>query len=290
QVYVPSINAMLFVAVVVLTLGFGSSAALATAYGLSVTGTMLIDTLLLAVVAYTTWPTARRWVLPLCTVFFTIDVAFLLANGAKLFSGFGAWVPLIIGVVAFTLMRTWRRGRELLHAEFRKKGIRSQTFVPELMLNPPVRVPGTAVFLTSDKGMVPPALLHNLKHNKVLHERNIFLTVQSVPKPHVPNDSRLTEEIIGTSFHAITIRYGFMEAPDVPQALMSLSDRAGMVFDPMDSTYFTSRETVLGGRHRGMAWWRDRIFGVMHRNAAPASDYFHIPPASLMEVGSQVQI
>ena len=290
QVYVPSINLMLFVAVIVLTLGFGSSAALATAYGLSVTGTMLIDTLLLAVVAYTSWPEARRWVLPLCAVFFIIDVAFLLANGAKLFSGFGAWVPLIIGVVAFIMMRTWRRGRELLHAEFRKEGVRSQAFVSELALSPPIRVPGTAVFLTSDKGIVPTALLHNLKHNKVLHERNIFLTVQSVPIPHVASNARLTSEAIGTGFHAITIRYGFMEAPDVPQALMSLSDGGGIVFDPMDSTYFTSRETVLGGRHRGMAWWRDRIFGVMHRNAAPASDYFHIPPMQLMEVGSRVQI
>ncbi|MGH8030603.1 MAG: potassium transporter Kup, partial [Arenimonas sp.] len=246
QVYVPSINRMLFVAVVVLTLGFGSSAALATAYGLSVTGTMLIDTLLLAIVAYTTWPDARRWVLPLCAMFLLIDVAFLVANGAKLLSGFGAWVPLIIGVVAFTLMRTWRRGRELLHAEIQKEGIRVQNFIPELLLNPPARVPGTAVFLTSTKGVVPPALPLNLKHNKVLHERNLFLTVQSVPTPQVTGDARLSTEIIGTGFHAITIRCGFMEAPDVPQAMMALSDRGGLVFDPMDSTYFTSRESVLG--------------------------------------------
>jgi KUP system potassium uptake protein len=290
QVYVPSINRLLFLAVVALTLGFGSSTALATAYGLSVTGTMLIDTLLLAVVAYTSWPDARRWVLPLCAVFLAIDLAFLVANGQKLLTGFGAWVPLIIGIVAFTLMRTWRRGRELLHAEVRKDGIQPQAFVPGLLLNPPVRVPGTAVFLTSDPAVVPAALLHNLKHNKVLHERNVFLTVQSVPNPHVRAQDRLTAQSIGASFHAVTVRYGFMEAPDVPQALMALGDRGGPVLDPMETTYFTSRETVLGSRDRGMAWWRDRIFKVMHRNAAPASDYFHIPPDRLMEVGSQVRI
>ena len=290
QVYVPSVNAILFAAVVALTLGFGSSSALATAYGLAVTGTMLIDTLLLALVAYTSWPNARRWVLPLCAVFFVVDMAFLIANGAKLFTGIGAWVPLIIGVVAFTLMRTWRRGRELLHAEFQKDGLRIQSFVPELLLNPPLRVPGTAVFLTSDTGVVPPSLLHNLKHNKVLHERNIFLTVQSVPAPYVASHARLTIETIGNDFHAITIRYGFMEAPDVPQALMALGDRGAIVFDPMDSTYFTSRESVLGSRRGGMPWWRDKIFAVMHRNAAPVSGYFHIPPDRLMEVGSQVRI
>jgi KUP system potassium uptake protein len=290
QVYVPSINMMLFVAVVVLTLGFGSSTALATAYGLSVTGTMLIDTLLLAVVAWTSWPGARSWVLPLCVLFFLIDVAFLLANGAKLVEGIGAWVPLVIGVVAFTMMRTWRRGRELLHAEIQKEGIRAQTFVPELLLNPPIRVPGTAIYLVSDKGVVPPALLNNLKHNKVLHEHNVFVTVQSVPTPHVASNARLRSETIGTDFHVVTIRYGFMETPDVPQARMASCDKGGLVFDPMDTTYFTSRENVVGSRHRGMAWWRDKIFEVMHRNAAPASDYFHIPPERLMEVGSQVRI
>jgi KUP system potassium uptake protein len=290
QIYVPSVNTALFVAVVLLTLGFGSATALATAYGLSVTGTMLIDTLLLAVVAWTSWPSARRWVLPLCALFLVIDLAFLLANGAKLLTGFGAWVPLLIGVVAFTMMRTWRRGRELLHVEMQKHGVRAQNFIPELLLNPPARVPGTAVFLTSDKGVVPVALLNNLKHNKVLHQHNIFLTVQSMPTPQVACNTRLSCETIGTGFEAITIRYGFMEAPDVPQALMALSDLGEVVFDPIDATYFTSRESVLGGRDRGMAWWRDRIFEVMHRNAAPASDYFHIPPERLMEVGSQVRI
>jgi KUP system potassium uptake protein len=290
QVYVPSINTMLFVAVVLLTLGFQSTAALATAYGLSVTGTMLIDTLLLAVVAYTSWPDARRWVLPLCALFFVVDLAFLIANGAKLLSGIGAWVPLMIAIVAFTLMRTWRRGRELLHGEIQKAGMRSQTFVPELQLAPPLRVPGTAIFLTPDKGVVPQALLQNLKHNRVLHERNVFLTVQSVPVPYARTGPRLKVETIGEKFYAITISYGFMETPDVPQALMASADQGGLVFDPAETTYYTSRQTVLGSAHRGMPLWRDKLFEVMHRNAAPASDYFRIPTDRLIELGSQVQI
>jgi len=169
QIYVPSINWMLLGAVILLTLAFRSATNLATAYGLSVTGTMLIDTLLLAVVAYTRWPDSRKWVLPLCGLFLVIDIAFLVANGAKLVTGIGAWVPLFIGVVAFTMMRTWRRGRALLHDAIRAEGIMIDTFLPGLMLSPPVRVPGTAVFLTADKGVVPQAFLHNLKHNKVLH-------------------------------------------------------------------------------------------------------------------------
>ena len=290
QVYVPSVNHVLFVAVILLTIGFQSTAALATAYGLSVTGTMLIDTLLLAVVAYTSWPDARRWVLPLCAVFLVVDLAFLLANGAKLFSGIGAWVPLMIGVAAFTLMRTWRRGRLLLNAEIAKTGTRVQEFVPGLLLAPPVRVPGTAIFLAREKGVVPQALLLNIKHNKVLHARNVFLTVQFAPTPYVARGTRLKCETIGDQFYAVTLRFGFMEAPDVPQAMMASCDNGGPAFGPMDTTWFTSRESVIGSSDRGMAMWRDKIFELMHRNAAPASGYFHIPSGRLVELGAPVQI
>ena len=290
QVYVPSVNLMLYVAVVALTLGFRSTEALATAYGLSVTGTMLIDTLLLAVVAYTSWPNTRKWVLPLCGVFLVVDLAFLVANGAKLASGIGAWVPLLIGVAAFTLMRTWRRGRELLRDELASRGTPVQAFVPGLLLDPPLRVPGTAIFLTPNDAIVPPALLHNLKHNKVLHARNVFLTVKTAATPYVAPASRLTVKAIGDDFHTLQVRFGFMETPDVPQALMASCDNGGLVFDPMDSTWFTSREMVQGSDNRGMPFWRDKIFEVMHRNAAPASGYFHIPPERLMELGSQVRI
>lgn len=290
QIYVPSINWMLLAAVIVLVLTFRSSTALATAYGLSVTGTMLIDTLLLAIVAYTRWPDTRKWVLPLCGLFLLIDLAFLFANGAKLLSGIGAWVPLFIGIGAFTMLRTWRRGRELLHAEIRKEGIQLDSFLPGLMLAPPVRVPGTAVFLTADKTVVPHALMHNLKHNKVLHERNVFLTVDTLNVPHAPKDKRLKIEAIGNDFHRVIIRFGFMETPDVPLALMRSCDKGGIYFDPMDTTYFASRETIVASANRGMPVWRDKLFALMHRNAASATGFFRIPGNRLVELGSQVQI
>ena len=290
QIYVPSINMMLFLAVVVLVLSFRSSGALATAYGLSVTGTMLIDTLLLAVVAYTRWPDSRKWVLPLCGMFLLIDLAFLIANGAKLFSGIGAWVPLVIGIVAFLLMRTWRRGRELLHAEVQKEGIKLDSFLPGLMLAPPARVPGTAIFMTADQGVVPHALLHNLKHNKVLHERNVFLTVETLNVPHAPKDKRLKIEAIGDDFYRVLIRYGFTETPDVPQSLMRSCDKGGIYFDPMETTYFASRETIVASARRGMPVWRDKLFAVMHRNAAPATGFFRIPGNRLVELGAQIEI
>ena len=290
QIYVPSVNLMLYLAVVVLVLSFQSSGALATAYGLSVTGTMLIDTLLLAIVAYTRWPDSRRWVLPLCGVFLVIDLAFLFANGAKLVTGIGAWVPLFIGITAFTMMRTWRRGRELLHGEVQKDGIRLDTFLPGLMLAPPARVPGTAIFLTADKGVVPHALLHNLKHNKVLHERNVFLTVETMTVPYAPKKKRLKIEPIGDDFYRVVISYGFAETPDVPQALMGSCDQGGVYFDPMETTYFASRETVVARRQGGMPFWRDKLFAAMHRNAAPATGFFRIPGNRLVELGAQIEI
>ncbi|KAF1723537.1 potassium transporter Kup [Pseudoxanthomonas mexicana] len=290
QIYVPSVNLMLYLAVVVLVLSFQSSGALATAYGLSVTGTMLIAPLLLAIVAYTRWPDSRRWVLPLCGVFLVIDLAFLFANGAKLVTGIGAWVPLFIGITAFTMMRTWRRGRELLHGEVQKDGIRLDTFLPGLMLAPPVRVPGTAIFLTADKGVVPHALLHNLKHNKVLHERNVFLTVETMTVPYAPKKKRLKIEPIGDDFYRVVISYGFAETPDVPQALMGSCDQGGVYFDPMETTYFASRETVVARRQGGMPIWRDKLFAAMHRNAAPATGFFRIPGNRLVELGAQVEI
>lgn len=291
QIYVPSINWMLYAAVVVLVLSFRSSGALATAYGLSVTGTMLIDTLLLAIVAFIRWPDTRKWVLPLCALFLLIDIAFLVANGAKLLSGIGAWVPLFIGIGAFTMMRTWRRGRELLRAEVRKEGIQLDTFLPGLMLAPPVRVPGTAVFLTADPSVVPHALMHNLKHNKVLHEHNVFLTVETLNTPYAPKDKRLKiESIGGEDFYRVLIRFGFMETPDVPLALMGSCDQCDLSFNPMDTTYFASRETIVARRGGGMPLWRDKLFALMHRNAAPATGFFRIPGNRLVELGAQVEI
>ncbi|QIL21389.1 potassium transporter Kup [Thermomonas sp. HDW16] len=289
QIYVPFVNWMLMLLVLVVVLTFRSSSALAAAYGISVSVTMLIDTLLLAIVARALWPKARFWVLPLCVVFFIIDVGFVVANGAKFFDG--AWFPLLLGLVVFTILRTWRRGRELLHEEVRKEGIQLDTFLPGLMLAPPVRVPGTAVFLTADKGVVPHALLHNLKHNKVLHEQNVFLTVDTLNVPYAPKDKRLKiESIAGNDFYRVVVRYGFMETPDVPLALMRSCDQCDLVFNPMDTTYFASRETIVATRYGGMPIWRDKLFALMHRNAAPATGFFRIPGNRLVELGAQIEI
>jgi len=289
QIYIPTINWTLMVAVIALVLTFRTSTALASAYGVSVSGTMLIDTLLLALVARGTWPRARTWVLPLCIVFAVIEIAFLIANGVKFFDG--AWFPVVLGILVFTLLRTWRRGRELLHAEIRKEGIQLDTFLPGLMLAPPVRVPGTAVFMTAQTGVVPHALLHNLKHNKVLHERNVFLTVETLNVPYAPQEKRLKiDSIGGEDFYRVVIKFGFMETPDVPLALMRSCDKGGIHFDPMDTTYFASRETVIASRHRGMPYWRDKLFAVMHRNAAPATGFFRIPGNRLVELGAQIEI
>lgn len=289
QIYIPGINWMLCVLVIGLVLTFRTSSALATAYGISVSLTMLIDTLLLAIVARALWPRWRWWVLPLCVVFLVGDVAFVIANGAKILAG--GWFPVILGIVLFTLLRTWRRGRELLRAEVRKEGIQLGSFLPGLMLAPPLRVPGTAVFMTADPTVVPHALLHNLKHNKVLHEHNVFLTVETLDVPYAPKDKRLKiESIGGEDFYRVLIRFGFMETPDVPVALMGSCDQCDLSFNPMDTTYFASRETIVARRGGGMPLWRDKLFALMHRNAAPATGFFRIPGNRLVELGAQVEI
>ena len=288
RIYIPSINWSMMIIVILLVVTFGSSSSLAVAYGVSVSGTMLIDTLLLAIVAGALWRRWRIWVLPLCVLFLIADIGFVIANGAKVLQG--GWFPVLLGIVLFTLMRTWRRGRELLHAEISKEGIGLDSFLPGLMLAPPVRVPGTAIFMAAQKSVVPHALLHNLKHNKVLHERNVFLTVETLSVPYAPKDKRLKIDAIGDDFHRVLVRFGFMETPDVPQALMRSCDEGGIYFDPMDTTYFASRETIVASRHRGMPLWRDKVFAVMHRNAAPATDFFRIPGNRLVELGSQVEI
>ena len=288
QIYIPGINWTMMVIVIGLVLSFRTSSALAAAYGISVSATMLIDTLLLAIVARALWPNWRRWVLPLCALFLVIDGAFLVANGAKVLQG--AWFPVVLGIVLFVLLRTWRRGRQILHEEVQKEGIRLDAFIPGLMLAPPVRVQGTAVFLTSDKGVVPHALMHNLKHNKVLHERNVFLTAETLTVPYAAADRRLKIESIGDDFHRVIVRFGFMETPDVPLALMRSCDQGDLSFDPMETTYFVSRETIVASAKRGMPVWRDKLFALMHRNAAPANQFFRIPGNRLVELGAQVEI
>jgi KUP system potassium uptake protein len=288
QIYVPAINWMLMVGVIATVIGFGSSTALATAYGVSVTGTMLMTSILLIVAmrARSAIPPMVFW--PLATLFVLVDVAFLFANVVKFMDG--AWFPILLGVVVFIVLRTWRRGRQLLQAEMRKDGIRVDVFLPSLMLSPPARVPGTAVFLNPQLDVVPKALLHNLKHNKMLHERNVFLTVETLAIPFVHQQQRLRIDTIGDNFYQVRIRFGFMETPDVPLALMRSCDNGGLYFDPMDTTYFASRETIVAGRRRGMPAWRDQIFAFLHRNASPATAFFRIPGTQLVELGAPVEI
>lgn len=288
QIYVPAVNWCLLALVVVAVIGFGDSTSLATAYGVSVTGTMLITTVLMVIYARANprVPAPLLWLFAL--VFLAVDCAFFYANIIKFLDG--AWFPLLLGLILFTLMRTWRRGRKLLHDEIRKDGIKLDTFLPGLMLAPPVRVPGTAVFLTADPMVVPHALMHNLKHNKVLHERNVFLTVETLQMPYAAAGQRLKIDAIGDEFYRVYVRFGFMETPDVPLALMRSCDQGGIYFDPMDTTYFASRETIVASANRGMPIWRDKLFAVMHRNAAPATGFFRIPGNRLVELGAQVEI
>ncbi|UKE67733.1 KUP/HAK/KT family potassium transporter [Xanthomonas translucens pv. phlei] len=288
QIYIPGVNWMLLALVIMAVLGFGNSTALATAYGVSVTGTMLITTVLMVIYARANPRVPRVLLWMMAVVFVAVDCAFFYANIIKFMDG--AWFPLLLGLILFTLMRTWRRGRKLLQGEIRKDGIKLDTFLPGLMLALPVRVPGTAVFLTADPLVVPHALMHNLKHNKVLHERNVFLTVETLPVPYATAKQRLKMDAIGDEFYRVIVRFGFMETPDVPLALMRSCDQGGIYFDPMDTTYFASRETIVASANRGMPIWRDKLFAVMHRNAAPATVFFRIPGNRLVELGAQVEI
>jgi len=289
QIYIPAINWTMMVIVLCLVLAFRSSSALATAYGISVSATMLIDTLLLALVARALWPRWRWWVLPSCLGFVVIDLAFLIANGIKVVEG--GWFPVVLGAAVFLLMRTWRHGRDILREQIQKGGITLEAFLPGLMLAPPARVEGTAIFLTSDKGVAPQAMLHNLKHNKVLHARNVFLTVDTLGIPYVPKAQRANIQAIGDDFYRIVLSFGFMQTPDVPRSLMQIADGGdGIIFDPMDTTYFVSRETVVASAQLGMPVWRDKLFALMHRNAAPANQFFRIPGNRLVELGAQVEI
>jgi len=288
QIYMPTINWLLMLGTILTVACFGSSTALATAYGVSVTGTMLITSILLIVAMRHRTPLPPLVFWPMAALFVLVDVAFLGANVVKFMDG--AWFPLVLGIIVFTVLRTWARGRALLRAQLHIDGIHLDTFVQSLMLAPPVRVSGTAVFLASQPELAPKALLHNLKHNKVLHERNVLLTVETLPVPVVPTLERLSMTLIGEGFHRATLRYGFMESPDIPLALMGAADHGQFCFDPMDTTYFTSRESLFARPRHGMPIWRDKLFAFLHRNAAPASDFFRIPATRQVELGAPVEI
>lgn len=287
QVYVPWVNRVLLIVVMILVVSFGSSTNLAAAYGVSVTGAMLIDTFLLIILASSRWRWSGWAIFLVGGIYLVIDTALFTANAVKFFNG--AWVPFAITIVVFTIMRTWRRGRDLVREQVNRDSLRIEHFVQSVMVDPPVRVSGTAIFMTPSNEYMPPALLHNLKHNKVLHERNVFLSVETLSVPRADDNERVNHSELGHGFARLTLRYGYMEDPDVPKALKRWSI-PGPPFDPMDTTFFASRETLTAGADQGMALWRDKLFLVMSRNATSATEFFGIPGDRLVELGTKVAI
>ena len=286
QIYIPSINWALMVMVILLVMTFQTSSNLAAAYGIAVTGAMLIDTCLLAVVLFALWRWNRIFAALLISVFFLVDFAYFAANLTKVPDG--GWFPLLIGLVAFTMLTTWARGRKLMIERLREAAMPVSVFVKSAV-NSATRVPGTAVFMTSAPEGVPHALLHNLKHNKVLHERVILLTVKIDDVPYVDGRERTAMEDLGQGFYRLVVRYGFMEDPDVPAAL-GQTIGCGPAFKMMDTSFFLARQTLLPSSRPGMAIWREKLFAWMLRNAESAMEFFKLPTNRVVELGSQVEI
>ncbi|TCV93926.1 KUP system potassium uptake protein [Luteibacter rhizovicinus] len=288
QIFVPWINRLLLVLVMLAVLGFRSSNNLGAAYGIAVTGTMTMTTLLALVVARKRWHWHWSAVISVGVLFLIIDLAFFGANALKI--AHGGWFPLVLGVVIFAMMTTWRRGRELVVREIKQSGLALEPFIANISDHPPLRVPGTAVFLTANQNSVPHAMLHNLKHNKVLHERNVLLTVEMLETPLAEADERMEVIDFGGGFFGLQLRFGFAEDPNIPLSL-SRATNLGLDFDMMDTTFFLSRETIVADARRpGMALWRDKLFAFMARNALPATAFFQIPGNRLIELGAQVEI
>ncbi len=289
QVYIPAINWLLCAVVIAAVIGFGSSSRLAGAYGVAVTATMLVDTLLTFFVIRFGWG-YPLWLCIFSTGFFAVvDVTFFSATLLKVHDG--GWFPLAIGAVMFTLLATWRRGREILFDRLRASAVPLGPFLDSLFKDPPQRVPGTAVFLTATPEATPHALLHNLNHNKVLHERVVFLTVEVRDVPWVAFTDRVKCERLGHGCWRVRVRFGFMNRPDVTRAL-ELCGALGLDFDLMQTSFFLSREKVVpvAGNANGMALWRERMFAAMTRNAGNITDFFNIPTNRVIELGTRVEI
>ncbi len=287
QIYIPFVNWGLFVAIVLAVVMFKSSSNLAAAYGIAVCTDMLITTILTFFVIRYGW----KYPLSLCIaatgIFFVVDFAFWASNLLKLFDG--GWFPLAIGGAIFSLMATWKDGRRLLNSKLRADALDLPSFLEAVFVSPPVRVEGTAVFLTADMGTVPNALLHNLKHNKVLHENNLFVTVRNHEKPWIGLDKRLEIESLGHDCWQVVIHYGFKNDPDVPKALQQMKGR-GCALNDMTTSYFLSRDTVVPTLGEGMAPWREKLFAQMHHNASGAADFLNLPSNSVVELGSKIEI
>jgi KUP system potassium uptake protein len=287
QVYLPFVNWGLYVCIVVAVVLFGSSDRLAGAYGIAVTIDMLITTTMTFFVIRYGWKYPWSLCFAATGFFFVVDFTYFCANIVKVVDG--GWFPLVIGAMMFTLMMTWKQGRHLMSESLRNDAIDLESFLTSVFISPPTRVPGTAVFLVSDQGLTPNALLHNLKHNKVLHERNLFVTVRHHEVPWIPTDRRCEIEPLGHDCWQVTLNFGFKNEPDVPKALRQLSDRGCSVED-MDTSYFLSRDIVIPTMGGGMADWREKLFAGMHRNAAAAADFLRLPTTRVVELGSKVEI
>ncbi|MDB5890822.1 MAG: potassium transporter Kup [Polaromonas sp.] len=287
QIYMPFINWALFITIVLAVVMFRSSSNLAAAYGIAVCTDMLITTILTFYVIRYGW----KYPLGLCIaatgVFFVVDFAFFASNLMKLFAG--GWFPLLIGGAVFTLMMTWKEGRHILNEKLRSDAIDLPSFLDAVFINPPARVEGTAVFLTAEPGTVPNAMLHNLKHNKVLHEQNLFVTVRNHEVPWIGMDKRLAIESLGHRCWQVVIHYGFKNDLDVPRALQHIKGR-GCELEAMTTSYFLSRDTVIPTIGGGMAPWREKLFAQMHHNASGAADFLNLPGNSVVELGSKIEI
>ena len=287
QVYVPQVNWALMLSTIVIVIGFGSSTALAAAYGIAVTLTMVITAVLLQVVAIERWKWPPLVAYSVTGIFLTIDLAFFGANVLKITHG--GWLPLVIGGCLFTLMTTWKTGRKVVATRLTERAVPIEDFLLRVVETRPARVPGTAVFMTAQPRGTPPALAHNLRYNKVLHEHVITLMVSTQPVPHVPAHQQVTVRELGHGVFHMAVRYGFMEDPNVPEAIVRARGQ-GLELDEEDVTYFLGRETLIVTKSPGMAMWRERLFVLMARNAVRATTFFRLPPERVVELGVQVEL
>lgn len=285
QIYLPAVNWALFVAVLALVLGFRSSSSLGAAYGIAVTGTMLITSVLALIVVRRLWHWSWLKTGFLISIFLLVDTAFFTANAIKIQDG--GWFPLVFGLAVFILMSTWKRGRQLVRACLEDQAIPLRPFVAGLAASKMTRVAGTAVFLSSNPEAVPHALLHNIKHNRVLHQNVVLVTVVIDDVPHVADPARLAVEALPQNFYSVQIRFGFKDEPDLPQAL-ALCKSCGAALDSMQTSYFLGRETLIPRLGSGMALWREKLFITLFRNAGSMADFFKLPPNRVIELGSQV--
>ncbi|MCF8165991.1 MAG: potassium transporter Kup [Rhodoferax sp.] len=288
QIYIPVVNWALLFMVVVTIIEFRESVNLAAAYGISVTSTMMITAILLGVVMYREWKMNLFLVLALTATFFTVDFAFWSANLIKIKDG--GWYPLFLGLIIFTCLITWYRGRKLLRDKLVEGSIHLKEFVASLLAHPPHRVEGTAIFLTAHIDYVPIAMLHNLKHNRVMHERIFFVKLSTWDVPYVNDQERLSINDLGGNIFLVRAVYGFKESPDINKVLSLLSEQKNIQFNLMDTSFFVARDTIVPSANPGMALWREKLFGWMMQNAAKPSDFFKIPTNRLVELGAKVEI